>query len=812
MRHSRPLAHTALLAAVAAVMTLSACSGAQTRKLEFLRQGQEFLARGDYQKARVEFRNALQIAPRDAQVRYLNGVAAEKLGDPRTAAQFYKGAIDENADDVAARAALAELFFLYGSPKDALAEVAPSLAKHPTDPRLLTMRAAARSRLNLPGALADGEKAYKLAPRDENTVAVLTGLYLKAGRKADAQAVLERGIADIPGTVSLRLALAEQFQEAHQSSKAEALLRKLIAMQPKDPVYRIDLARFYASQPDRLADAEATLRQGMQDLPDNTALRVTLVDFLRARRGPAAAETELHSLISAHPDDANLHLQLAALYSADNQLSQAEAEYGKVISMDGASPSAVEARDDLAGLRLRQRDTAGAESLIAQVLSKDPNDDDSLRMRAGLELARGDATAAVADLRVVLRDEPDSIPDLRMLAAAQLAGNEPDLAQQTLREAMQAVPTDPSAALDLIGLLDKIGQKDQGLRVADTLARQHPKDLLVLTAAFQAELAAKSLKEAAATAAAFRAVAPKNPIGYYFSGLAADASGDTAGAVRDYHEALAIAPQTREPLEALVRLYAREGKTDLALQEIDTIAKSQPKDAVPPALAGELQLALKRLPEASKSFSTAVALDPSWMAPYRGLAHVQLAEKDLNGAISTLQSARGKVAPAEAPDLDLAALYMSQGRIDDAAAAYRQALKDNPGSDEAANDLAMLLVTDRTDQADLDQALSVAQRFDNSSNPYYVDTLGWVQYKRGDLTRALSTLGQAVNLAPSVAVLRYHLAMAELKSGQTVAARDNLALALGGGKPFDGMAEARSVLTQLQSSGGRATASIATRD
>lgn len=800
MRHSGRLVRTPLVAALAVVLTLTACTGAQTRKLEFMHRGQEYLAHGDYQRARIEFRNALQIAPKDAAVRYLNGVVAEDLGDARGAAQFYKGAIDEDPDDIPARARLGTLFFLYGSPKDALAEVRPSLVKHPDDPRLLVVRAAAGSHLNQPGALADADRAYELAPRSEDTVAVLTGLYIKAGRRADAEALLEKGIADIPDTVSLRLALVEQFQEAHESPKAEALLKQLVALQPKNPAYRIDLAHFYAVS-NRLDEAEAALRQGLQGLPDSSAMRAALVDFLRSRRSPAAAETELHTLIAAHPDDANLHLQLAALYSADNQLSEAEAEYGKVISQDGAGQAAIEARDDLAGLRLRQHDTAGAESLIAQVLSKDPNNDDSLRMRAGLELAHGDARSAVADLRAVLRDEPDSIIDLRMLAAAQAASNEPDLAEQTLRQAMQEVPSDPSAALDLIGLLDRGGRQDRAAQVAVALAQQHPKDPLVLAAAFQAELTARSLKEATATAAALRNAAPRNPVGYYLSGLAADASADSAGAIAYYRKAIALAPDAREPLEALTRLYARQGKTDLALQELASVAQSQPKDPLPPALTGEIQFALKRLPEAAQSFTTAIALDPSWMPAYRGLAHVEVAQRNVDGAIHTLESARGKAKPPEAVDMDLASLYQGLGRSSDAVAAYQQGLKDNPSSDETANDLAMLLLTTRSDRASLDQALSVAQRFGNSSNPYYVDTLGWVQYKRGDLTRALSALGQAVNLAPSVPVLRYHLAMAELKSGQAVAARDNLEKALSGGRPFEGITEARAVLTQLQSSG-----------
>jgi Flp pilus assembly protein TadD len=802
----RLLLRTVPLAALAAVVVLAGCSGAQTRKQEFMHRGQEFLANGQNQKARIEFRNALQIDPKDADARYFNGLVSEKLGDAVQAAQSYQGAIDARPDDVEACARLGRLFFLYGDSKRALSTIQPALAKHPDDPALLTVRAAARSHLNDDQeAVADGEKAYKLAPRSEDTIAILTGIYLKAGRRSDALALLERGVADIPGTVSLRLALAEQFQEAHDPAKAEALFRQLVAQHPNDSEYRVDLARFYAVS-NRLDDAETVLRQGMQALPTSNPMRAALVSFLRDRRGPQAAEAELQTLIGAHPDDADLHLQMAALYTSENQLSQAEAQYHTAISMQGDGPSAIEAKDDLAGLRIRQHDTAGAQSLITQVLSKDPGNDEGLRMRAGIELAKGDPTSAIIDLRAVLHDEPDSIPDLRMLATAQAANGQSDLAEQTLGQAMDAAPNDPSATLDLIALLNRLNQPDRARQVADSLLHQHPKDPLVLAAAFQSQLAARDLATAKATAAAMRDAVPRNPLGYYFSGLVADASGDMAAAIREYHQALAIAPEAREPLEALTRLYARQGKTALALQELATVAASQPKDPVPPILAGEIQLSLKQLPEAAKSFSTALALAPSSMAGYRGLAHVDVAQKDVDGAIHTLQSARGRVTPLEAPDLDLASLYASLGRIDDAAQAYRQALHDNPSSNEAANDLAMLLVTTRTDRADLDQALSVAQRFDNSPNPYYVDTLGWVQYRRGDLTHALSTLGQAVNLAPAVPELRFHLAMAQIQSGQTAVARDNLEKALSGGKPFNGITEARAALTKLQSSANPSTA------
>src|SRR5580692_206386 len=60
---------------------LSACGSAQSRKAAYIAHGQQYFDVGNYDKARVELRNAAQIDPKDAQVRYLLGRVAEKSGD-----------------------------------------------------------------------------------------------------------------------------------------------------------------------------------------------------------------------------------------------------------------------------------------------------------------------------------------------------------------------------------------------------------------------------------------------------------------------------------------------------------------------------------------------------------------------------------------------------------------------------------------------------------------------------------------------------------------------------------------------------------
>src|ERR1700722_19299216 len=106
---------------------IAGCSGGEARKAKHVEKGQTFLAAGNFEKARIEFRNALQIAPNDSAVRFENGVVAEKLGNPREAGQFYQGAIDVAPDNVQSRMALGRLYVLMGAPAQALETVKPSL-------------------------------------------------------------------------------------------------------------------------------------------------------------------------------------------------------------------------------------------------------------------------------------------------------------------------------------------------------------------------------------------------------------------------------------------------------------------------------------------------------------------------------------------------------------------------------------------------------------------------------------------------------------------------------------------------------------
>src|SRR5580704_169777 len=120
-----------LCATCFAAVVLAGCGGAEARKARHVEKGLAFLAANNFEKARIEFRNALQIAPNDGEARYENGLVDEKLGNPREAAQFYQGAIDVNKDNFRARAALGRLYLFSGAPDKALQTIDPGFVTHP---------------------------------------------------------------------------------------------------------------------------------------------------------------------------------------------------------------------------------------------------------------------------------------------------------------------------------------------------------------------------------------------------------------------------------------------------------------------------------------------------------------------------------------------------------------------------------------------------------------------------------------------------------------------------------------------------------
>jgi len=793
----RPLrARYGLPAALVCALALGGC-GAASREGAYLRHGRQFLAAGDLAKARIEFRNALQIAPRDDQARYQNGIIDEKLGNPREAAQFFQGAIDVNPNDLPARAHLGRLMLFAGAPQRALDTVKPALATHPDDVGLLTVRAAARARLNdLHGAREDAKRAVALAPANENAVATLAGIYQAGGDIAKAQSLLEHTIQILPATVGLRLALAQVYINTGHVERIEPLLKAVVRLQPAKAAYRVSLAQFYA-RVNRLDAAERVLRDAVKDLPQERQMKVELVSFLATRRSLDLAEKQLDEYIAAAPKDYTLQFLLATLYLRGNAIGEAEAVYKGVIAAEDLRPAGLTARIRLAAVLVQQNDRADAKKLIAQVLAKDPREDDALVLSGNLALDDGDPATAIADLRAALRDQPNGVAIMRELARAHLANGEPALAEDTMRSAVQANPADAGARLDLAILLTQLGKPQQAKPIIDALVKQQPGNVQALDVQFQIAMANKDMGAAAAAAEAMVAQQPKEPLGYHYQGLVAEHEKRDADALTIYAKGLQAAPDAPVLLQDTTRVLVATHQRPQALAQLDGAIGKYPQSALAADLKGEVLLTANRPREAIAPLKTAIARQPKWWRPYHDLA---IAKSALHDQAATIAALREGIASAADPirlDTELAELFVKRGRPNDAEQVYEAELLRNPSAVVAANNLAMLLVQYRHDQQSLDRAKTLTAAFAHSPNASLLDTYGWVRYQRGETAAAIHALRTASAKMPNSAEFLYHLGMAEARLGNAAAACSDLQKALALSKSFTGADEAQATLHKL---------------
>lgn len=110
----------------------------------------------------------------------------------------------------------------------------------------------------------------------------------------------------------------------------------------------------------------------------------------------------------------------------------------------------------------------------------------------------------------------------------------------------------------------------------------------------------------------------------------------------------------------------------------------------------------------------------------------------------------------------LGTLYYVTKRFDKAVTMYEKAVTFQPTSAEALNNYAYLLAEN---DRDLDKAHDMALRATRlePENASYIDTLGWIEFKRGNHREALRLLKKAVNIAPDVGEILAHAGRVNLE-------------------------------------------------
>ncbi len=582
---------------------------------------------------------------------------------------------------------------------------------------------------------------------------------------------------------------------------------------PLDPVaaaYR-HFAEGRIAQMERDFESAISAYQRAAELDPNGAGPLVALAELRLGAGEyEAAESAASEAVARDPDAGRAHRLLGALHyqraragGGREDLERAVASYEEAVRLD---PDDLETRSRLARLLQPMGRVEDASTHLRALVRRAPDAFTELQELASLRLAAGDREQAFDFLLQSLRVEPRN-PDARKMLDDLLREDIPGRTREEMladvaelyEEAVARHPDDPDLGLARADILARTGQLDEAAAGFETLLAAEPDSEIALMGLAMVRREQKRLEDAEAALSRLvegneRSVPGRLALGGVFL-----AQCEFERAV-DQFESLAGLPmedygagRRREVLGRLAQALEQLGRYDEALEVLAEatdlagsgraalsfrVAQIQNRLA-----AGEPEDAARRLiglKEVEDSDPGLLALEARVLAA-QGRSDASLGI--LRGLVSTYPTVAGAqfalvrhhaevgdlaVAEAETRDwleknptdatfrFQLGALLEQQGRYEEAEAEFRRVIEAVPNHDLALNYLGYMLA-DRNDR--LGESRDLIQRA-LDQDPYngsYLDSLGWVQFRMGDVAEAEPNLLRAQRCMPRNSVVLDHL-------------------------------------------------------
>ena len=542
-----------------------------------------------------------------------------------------------------------------------------------------------------------------------------------------------------------------------------------------------------ASQAQPRVDVSA-MKEAMEAPTDDYSSASAYAHFLRARllglQGEHGKSVEqLRLALASDPGRTELVLALAEAQARSGSPAKAEATVRGLLER---RPDHVPALLFLGRLLYETDRPQRAREVLDRVRKLAPREQEPYLLLAEMSLESGHPDDAVRTVQA-LADLNRDTTGLRRLGMALLDRGEPETARALLERTVQIDPGDAEAQGALGEALEALGRPADAEAAYGRALERDPDSREVLLRA--GRLALRSGSEPRARAYLDRLasldIGPEQSLRIALTWLSA---GKPAPAIRVLEQARAGSDDPRLLL-ALGLVQGKVGRWADAAKSYGQvpIGAAGWKDAVVQrglalARAGDPAAAERATAEALKQAPGDVTLEAGHAAVLEALGQPGRAEQFLQArirvsgstelvtALSQIFSRTGAHAEAVAVltealkahprDEDLlyamGAVLERSGATQQALARMRELLEVNPQNAAAMNFIGYTLAEhgEQLEEAERMVRRALAMHPDSVA---YLDSLGWVQFRRGDVVRAASTLERAAELEPDEPTILEHL-------------------------------------------------------
>ena len=212
----------------------------------------------------------------------------------------------------------------------------------------------------------------------------------------------------------------------------------------------------------------------------------------------------------------------------------------------------------------------------------------------------------------------------------------------------------------------------------------------------------------------------------------------------------------KDPHILMARIYEIHGRLDSAVKEFEKLRKLEPESIDIILYTARLYSLMKKTQNSVTLLVKAVAMEPNSDQLHHSLALAYMAQNENDKAIEHMGKALALNSKKDSYYFELGALMEKAGDYKGAMENMRLAIELNPLHSNAHNFLGYMYALEGHD---LDQALVHLKKALTTQprNGYFLDSLGWIYFKKGESEKALTQIQKAMIYTDPDPVLYDHL-------------------------------------------------------
>jgi tetratricopeptide (TPR) repeat protein len=445
-----------------------------TENVKFLAEASSLFKKGQHERARIQYLNAIQQAPNDIRGHQGLALCAMKLNRFDEARDALQRVIALSPSDISARLTLSDLFIKQGNLEIAReqAEIAVKLGPKRADAHV-ALGICLRLQGRLQMAQKEASSALAVAPDDVNVLSLAAAVAFDNKDFAVAKIYIDKILRLSPDTPQTQIQVAAAMRRYGRFSEANDLLAKALADDPLNITAAAEFAELDAAQ-GNLPGAIGRMRDLVKKRPDSEYLSSRLAAFLLASGQMDEAHAEGEALLKRYPGSSGAHFVLGNVYYQKGLLRAAEDHCRSCLAK---VPDSVAGRKLLVRVLVQQGKHAAAMPLLREMAKEWPDDVETKLMQAECALMASDFSHANELLRETVKLCPANEAPHLLLARLHMAKNEYKDAAVCYRRVLEFSPDQRVALNNLAGILlrDRAGL-DEALKLATRAWALYPAD------------------------------------------------------------------------------------------------------------------------------------------------------------------------------------------------------------------------------------------------------------------------------------------------------------------------------------------------